>query len=307
MKKSHLLVCVLAISSGTAHARQVHVTAPQGGVARWPGQDAKTCGMYARRYAAVRGVCYYPIDMRARVGRHRIALWDAHGVEHTGVVQVEATTFPDVKMDLPPSLARYIDVSPEDTARAAKESTEVGKLLKGLDEPPHFTLPLGKPAVKLPKSQDDFGSTRTFNGKKKSLHTGRDYPVEVNDALHAIADGTVVLATEQFYTGNAVYIDHGDGLVSESFHLKSLAVKTGDVVKRGQLLGRVGATGRATGPHLHLGVRWLGKRIDPALLLEAPTNLPSVTDSPAAAEEKRVEEAEKKEPPETDAPLAEDD
>jgi murein DD-endopeptidase MepM/ murein hydrolase activator NlpD len=205
-------------------------------------------------------------------------------------------------MELPPSLQRYLEVSPEDGARAAKEAAEVKKILKGVDPAPEFSLPLRKPAANMPKSQDDFASLRTFNSKVHSLHSGRDYPVSEGAAVKAVADGTVVLTADHFFTGNAVYIDHGDGLVSMLFHLHSISVKTGDHVKRGQTLGKVGATGRATGPHLHLGLRWQGKRIDPALLLAPPEKLPSVADSKAEAERK-IHEAESKEPPETDAPL----
>jgi len=84
-----------------------------------------------------------------------------------------------------------------------------------------------------------------------------------------------------------------------NFHLASIAVKEGDVVKRGQPLGKIGATGRATGPHLHLGLRWLGKRIDPALLLASPNALPSVADTPAQAQRK-IDKAQSREPPEKD-------
>lgn len=91
----------------------------------------------------------------------------------------------------------------------------------------------------------------------------------------APADGVVVLAEEQFFAGRAVYLDHGDGLISMSFHLSEIAVAEGQEVKRGQLIGRVGATGRVTGPHLHFGLRWRGARIDPAALLGEPAALPS--------------------------------
>jgi murein DD-endopeptidase MepM/ murein hydrolase activator NlpD len=113
-----------------------------------------------------------------------------------------------------------------------------------------------------------------------------------------------VLAADHFFAGNSVYVDHGGGLVSMNFHLDSIAVEQGDAVKRGQALGKIGGTGRATGPHLHLGLRWLGERIDPALLLAAPTALPSVSDSRAEAQQK-IEKAEQREPDEDDAALDE--
>lgn len=115
----------------------------------------------------------------------------------------------------------------------------------------------------------------------------------------------MVLAAEHFFSGNAVYVDHGGGLVSMNFHLKSPGVKTGDQAKRGQEQGKRGATGRATGPHLHPGLRWLGKRIDPALLLDVPSKLPSVSGSDGEAEEK-IRATAQKEPDETGTSLDEE-
>lgn len=299
------IVSAALLLSANAYAAGSLVTAPQGGVARWSDLAAKECGIYGKRYAAVGGVCYYPADIRARPGSYQIALWDQAGKQHLGTLMVEDAKFPDVDMELPPSLQPYLEVSAEDRARAAKETAEVAKVLPGTLDAPRFTLPLRKPTASLPRSEDDFGSLRTFNGKHKSLHSGRDYPVGDGNTVAAVADGRVVLAGDHFFTGNAVYVDHGGGLVSMNFHLKSIAVKTGDEVKRGQALGKIGATGRATGPHLHLGLRWLGKRIDPALLLDAPSKLPSVSDSSGVAQEK-IRAAEQKEPDEADAPLDEE-
>jgi len=291
-------LCVATFVPATAHAVNL-VTVPQGGVGRWVGKAASECGIYGKRYRAVDAVCYYPVDIRTRTGAHQIALWDQDGKEHLGTLAVQETTFPKVDMELPDKLARFLNLSADDAKRAASERTEVSKVLGGESGDAQFSLPLGEPAATLPKSEDDFGSERTFNKEQKSLHSGRDYPVSNGSAVKAVANGTVVLAADHFYTGNAVYIDHGDGLVSMNFHLQGLTVKAGDVVKRGQTIGKVGATGRATGPHLHLGMRWLGKRIDPALLLASPSALPEVSDSKQEAQAK-IDKAQKKEPDETD-------
>ncbi len=277
------------------------VHAPQGGIARWAGIPAKECGVYGKRYPAVDSVCYYPVDIQTRVGSHQIALWDQQGKQHQGHLVVVEQQFPEVSFDLPPALNRYLEPSAEEHARAAKESAEVARILHASDEAPHFSLPLGKPTGTMPQSANDFGSMRTFNGKVKSLHSGLDFPVNEGSSVKAMAAGTVALAADHFFTGNAVYIDHGDGLMSMYFHLKSVAVRSGDAVKRGQTLGTVGGTGRATGPHLHIGVRWQGKRINPERLLEAPAKLPSVDDTRLEAQEK-IREGDEQEPKETDAP-----
>lgn len=299
-------ISALLVLGWSAVTSAATVVVQQGGVATWPGKSAKTCESYGRRYPAVGGVCFYPVDLHAKVGRRPIALWDTVGKKYVGTLEVQTTPFPAINVELPPTMARYVDVSPEDEARAEKETAEVAVILKGEVGEPLFKLPLGKPAATLPKSEDDFGSERTFNAKHKSVHTGRDYPVSIHTAVKSVADGHVVLVADHFYTGNAVYIDHGDGLLSMYFHLETVTVKPGDPVKRGRTVGKVGSTGRATGPHLHLGLRWLGKRIDPALLLDKPSKLPSVNDTKSEAEQK-ILDAETKEPPETDIVDASED
>lgn len=276
------------------------VTAPQGGVARWSGMSATHCGAYGRRYAAIDGVCYFPVDLAAKPGDYQIAVWDKAGKRTLGTLSVQDAKFPDIDMTLPASLAQYVEVSPDNRARAGRERAAVVAILGGRDAVPHFSLPLEAPAASMPASEDDFGSVRHFDAKHTSLHTGRDYPVAAGTPVRAVADGTVLLADSHFFTGNAVYVDHGNGLVSMLFHLDKLKVKAGDHVQRGQALGTVGSSGRATGPHLHLGLRWLGKRIDPALLLAAPTTLPDVRDTHAVAERK-IDRAEHREPQERDA------
>ena len=122
-----------------------------------------------------------------------------------------------------------------------------------------------------------FGVKRIFNGKvAEHVHTGSDYDSPVGSPILAVAAGTVVLAKEMFFEGNAVFIDHGDGLISMYFHLSEIKVQAGQVVKKGETLGREGGTGRATGPHLWFGVRWHDARIDPKFLLEEPGRIPAV-------------------------------
>ncbi|UXI70453.1 M23 family metallopeptidase [Tahibacter amnicola] len=274
------------------------VVVAQGGVARWAGLDARECGFLGKRYPAVDGACYYPVDLRAKVGVHEIALYDSAGKQHLGAMTVEKVDFPEVRIDLPDDT--YLNVSAGNQARHKEERARVLALFKTPVTPVRFSLPLAKPAKSMPPSENDFGSRRVFADGRTSQHTGRDAPVTQGSTVRAVADGTVLLAEEHFYTGNTVFIDHGGGLMSMNFHLSKIAVDRGDDIKRGQVIGTVGSTGRSTGPHLHLGLRWLGARIDPYLLLDTPTKLPSVGDSPAKAEAK-IEAAREQEPEEDDA------
>jgi murein DD-endopeptidase MepM/ murein hydrolase activator NlpD len=114
---------------------------------------------------------------------------------------------------------------------------------------------------------DVFGSERIFNGKTSSPHLGLDFRVPSGTPVAAMNDGTVLLARPLYFEGNFVVLDHGQGLLTLYLHLSEFKVKEGDQVKRGQVIGLSGGTGRATGPHLHVAVRWQGTYLDPAQLM----------------------------------------
>lgn len=116
-----------------------------------------------------------------------------------------------------------------------------------------------------------FGSQRVYQGKPGSYHSGADVAVPAGTPFVAPADGVVTLAAETPFTleGHLLIVDHGMGLSSAFLHCRRLDVKVGDRVKQGQLLGTVGRTGRATGPHMHWGLKWRDARLDPAKLAGA--------------------------------------
>ncbi len=126
----------------------------------------------------------------------------------------------------------------------------------------NFTAPADAP------TSDVFGSQRIFNGVAQREHQGLDYRVPIGTSVAAMNEGTVLLARFLYFEGNCVVIDHGQGLLTLYFHLSEFKVKEGDTVKRGQLIGLSGGSGRATGPHLHVAVRWQGTYLDPARLLQ---------------------------------------
>jgi len=113
-----------------------------------------------------------------------------------------------------------------------------------------------------------FGSQRILNGVPKNVHSGLDIAVPRGTPVRAMTNGIVRLAADNFYyPGNYILLDHGQGLNSQYLHLSKMSVKTGDRVKKGEIIGEVGTTGRSTGPHLHWGVQWYLRRIDPARIL----------------------------------------
>ena len=116
-----------------------------------------------------------------------------------------------------------------------------------------------------------FGSQRIYNGTPKSPHSGVDIAAAKGTPIHAPAGGIVTFANPDLYlTGGTVLIDHGHGVSSNFLHMSRIDVKVGDRVEQGQVIGLVGATGRATGPHMHWGMNWFNVRVDPQLLLENP-------------------------------------
>ena len=114
-----------------------------------------------------------------------------------------------------------------------------------------------------------FGNQRVYNGTPKSPHSGMDIAAPKGTPVRAPADGVITFVAPDLYlTGGTVLLDHGHGISSNFLHLSRIDVKVGDVVKQGDVIGAVGMTGRATGPHLHWGMSWFYVRIDPLLVLE---------------------------------------
>jgi murein DD-endopeptidase MepM/ murein hydrolase activator NlpD len=134
---------------------------------------------------------------------------------------------------------------------------------------------LGEGGFILPTSDDvvpNFGERRIFNNNPRSSHSGVDISSPYGTTVKASNSGEVVLAKELYFSGKTVIIDHGLGLFTLYCHFSNMRVKRGEFIKKGAVIGEVGATGRVTGPHLHWGVKLLGTRIDPFSLLSLPLN-----------------------------------
>jgi murein DD-endopeptidase MepM/ murein hydrolase activator NlpD len=159
---------------------------------------------------------------------------------------------------------RKVEPDPEDLARIAREK-EATEAIKRRHSPgvvlADFALPANGPL------SSRFGLRRVFNGQPRNPHAGLDVAVGTGAPVRAPAPGVVVDTGDYFFNGNTVFLDHGQGLITAYMHLSRIAVRNGQAVRAGELLGAAGATGRATGAHLHWAVFLNGTAVDPELFL----------------------------------------
>ncbi|HTS06990.1 MAG TPA: M23 family metallopeptidase [Candidatus Eisenbacteria bacterium] len=178
---------------------------------------------------------------------------------------VGRAVYPQIKVQLAVE-KKFTEPSPEQQAEIAEgvkvKQEYLGRVTPDREWRGDFSAPVDA------ATSDVFGSQRIFNGVAQRPHFGLDYRVHTGTPVHAMNNGTVLLARFLYFEGNCVVIDHGQGLLTLYFHLSEFKVKEGETVKRGQEIGLSGGTGRATGPHLHVAVRWEGTYLDPARLLQ---------------------------------------
>ena len=171
---------------------------------------------------------------------------------------VEHLKLPKDKVDLDDKAAARWKAEQEDIRKALAEESAMRLWQAGFIEPVHG------------KRTGIFGSVRIMNGQARNPHNGEDIGAPLGTDVLASNDGVVRLTVDHIFSGRGIYVDHGLGLYSMYFHLSDVLVKEGDLIKAGQVIGKVCATGRATGPHLHWGMKMNGARVNPYALLELP-------------------------------------
>ena len=177
---------------------------------------------------------------------------------------IETAPYLQVPLTVPD---KFVEPSPKALKQIAADKTVKDKAFATSAPTRQWSANFLPPLPLAPES-DSFGNQRLFNGKIDSVHHGLDYHAKLHTPVAAINSGRVVLARPLYFEGGCVVIDHGLGLMSVYMHLSKIQVAVGRRVRRGQIIALSGASGRATGPHLHLGVRWQGTYIDPAKLFE---------------------------------------
>ena len=203
------------------------------------------------------------------------------GRDETGPLKVDVT-LPSGRME-PVSIAvtprdwpvehvngvppKTVNPPPEIAARIQREQALVTAARERDDERTDFALPFQWPVQG--RISGRFGNARVYNGQPGAGHSGMDIAAPDGTPVRAPAGGVVTFASPDLYlTGGTVLLDHGHGVSSNFLHLSRIDVRVGDRIEPGQVIGAVGATGRATGPHLHWGMNWFDTRIDPLLVLK---------------------------------------
>ena len=162
---------------------------------------------------------------------------------------------------------RQVNPNPADLKRIERELAEQIKAYRSFSPTLPSNLILDRPVTGPLSSK--FGVRRFFNGQERNPHAGLDFAVPAGTPIKTPANGKVILVGDYFFNGRTVFVDHGQGFISMFCHLSKIDVKPGQTLRRGEVIGRVGATGRATGPHMHWNVSLNDARVDPAIFIGA--------------------------------------
>lgn len=205
------------------------------------------------------------LPLETPVGEHTLKIHEDNATETTVNFVVQDKQYATQRLIIKDQ--RKVEPSPDDLKRINRERQEMDAAFAAFNEqaevPLQFDLPTDGPL------SSPFGLRRYFNDQPRNPHSGLDIAAPVGTPIHAPADGRVIATGDYFFNGNTVLLDHGQGLITMYCHLQRIDVKPGQALRRGAVLGSVGQTGRATGPHLHWGVSLNNARVDPLLFLRS--------------------------------------
>jgi murein DD-endopeptidase MepM/ murein hydrolase activator NlpD len=227
--------------------------------ASYQGKPVMVVKEQGNRWLAIVGV---PLSVAP--GNQQLTAKDARGSRNLAFV-VGSKKYPEQRITL--KNQRQVNPNPDDLKRIEGELAVQVQAYRSFTPGTPSNLILDKP-VDGPLSSK-FGVRRFFNGEERNPHAGLDFAVPAGTPIKAPAAGKVILIGNYFFNGNTVFVDHGQGFISMFCHMSKIDVKVGDAVPRGGVVGRVGSTGRATGPHMHWNVSLNDARVDPAIFIGA--------------------------------------
>ena len=204
------------------------------------------------------------VPLTVKPGSQQIVAKDAKGSRNLDFV-VGSKKYPEQRITL--KNQRQVNPEPDDLKRIEGELAVQLQAYRSFSPGTPSNLLLDKPVAGPLSSK--FGVRRFFNGEERNPHSGLDFAVPAGTPIKAPAAGKVILTGNYFFNGNTVFVDHGQGFISMFCHMSKIDVKVGDVVPRGGVVGKVGSTGRATGPHKHWNVSLNDARVDPAIFIGA--------------------------------------
>jgi murein DD-endopeptidase MepM/ murein hydrolase activator NlpD len=193
------------------------------------------------------------VDLELAAGEYKLSVAGKNGSEAVSCgasIGVKAGKFATEKLTVAPN---FVEPNPEQLAKAEEDRKKLREIFATVTPEKYWTGPFRMPLDGV-KTGGNFGKRRVLNGHTSSPHTGVDFSSPTGTPAHAAQRGRVVLAEPLYFSGNTVVVDHGWGVYTLYGHFSEIDVKAGEIVNTGAVLGKVGATGRATGPHLHWGL-----------------------------------------------------
>lgn len=216
------------------------------------------------REDGVRWIAVVGIPLKAKPGRHAVQV-KSGGASRSVAFTVGKKDYKIQRITV--KNPRHVNPLEQDLKRIERELAEQNRAYQQFRPTGPSNLALDHPVQG--RLSSPFGLRRIFNGEERNPHSGLDFAVPTGTPIKAPAAGVVTLVGDYFFNGKTVFVDHGQGFISMFCHLSAIDVVVGQEVPRGGVVGKVGATGRATGPHLHWNISLNDARVDPAIFIGA--------------------------------------